>query len=114
MSTKIQIGKLSEFQGGKTVKFQIPEDDGDFREGFAFFRKDQYYCYFNECAHISIPLDWNDNDFFDIEERSLVCKNHGAEFVPETGECTIGPCVGAKLKSIGTEIENETLFAVFP
>jgi nitrite reductase/ring-hydroxylating ferredoxin subunit len=95
----IRICRASHLTENKTVKFVIPQEKFD-REGFALCKDGKFFAYYNECAHINLPLDWNDNDFFALDFESVVCKNHGAQFRLDDGVCTIGPCTGAALKAI--------------
>lgn len=100
MHPMIPISPKSEFTEKRTFKFLIPQASGEPREAFAFRLADKIFAYYNECAHISLPLDWDDNDFFTLDHQRLVCKHHGAEYTPETGQCVDGPCTGAALKPI--------------
>lgn len=109
---KIQICKLDELSENQSIKFIVPEPKYD-REAFAFMRNNEIYAYYNECPHIGIALDWDDNDFFSVDHAKLVCKNHGAEFAPDSGHCSNGPCVDTHLKPINVEISNDVVFAVF-
>jgi nitrite reductase/ring-hydroxylating ferredoxin subunit len=102
MSRKIPIAPAREFVEKRSFKFVIPQNSHEPREGFAFQLAGQIHAYYNECAHISLPLDWDDNDFFTLDHSHLVCKHHGAEYTPANGACVAGPCVGAKLKAIVT------------
>lgn len=111
MSKKLKICVPSELAENAAVKFAIPDPKGA-REGFAFRYRGEVRAYFNECAHISLPLDWDDGDFFSEDFTSLVCKNHGATYLPQTGICTAGPCTGAALKRIETTEEDGVLYAV--
>lgn len=108
---KIKICAASELSENKSIKFIIPGNKFD-RDGFVIHKDGKLHAYYNECPHIGIALDWNDNDFFSLDLKSLVCKNHGAEFVPQSGKCTAGPCVGANLKPIDVMIENNEVFAI--
>lgn len=68
-----------------------------------------YYAYRNQCRHLAITLDLNDEQFFNSEGTHLQCQMHGATYEIETGMCIAGPCVGAALASLEMEIEEETL-----
>lgn len=70
-------------------------------------RKDgQLYVYVNSCPHLGIPLEFQPNEFLDMEKRFIQCANHGALFEIETGDCIAGPCTGQTLKSLPFQIEN--------
>lgn len=107
---EIIVCNTSDLQNNQSYKFTIPCEKFD-REGFVIQREGQIFAYYNECPHIGIALDWDDNDFFLQDFSKLVCKNHGAEFVPESGACTVGPCQGTALKSIPVVIKDDQIIA---
>lgn len=111
MTREILIGDAAALVENASIKFVIPTHKYD-REGLAVRRGGKVFAYYNECAHIPLPLDWGDGDFFSKDFSRLVCKNHGAEFVPETGECTLGPCTGAELKKIPVILKDGKLYAL--
>lgn len=111
MPQKLKICSVAELPENAARKFAIPDPTGE-REGFVFRRGDAIFAYFNECAHISLPLDWGDGDFFSEDFTAIVCKNHGATYIPQNGTCTAGPCTGAALKPIQTTEEDGVLYAV--
>lgn len=110
---KIKICKSSQLKNNETFKFTVPHPHFD-RDAFVLKQSDRFFGYFNECPHIGIELDWNDNDFLSADFSKLVCKNHGAEFNPHDGECTVGPCQGIPLKKIEILIEDDELIANIP
>ena len=59
-----------------------------------------FFVYHNRCPHLGVPLDWMPDDFMDPESGLLRCATHGALFLPETGECVVGPCLGQFLTRI--------------
>jgi len=85
-----------------TVKFNYELDEIKL-SGFLIFYKGNFYAYQNECMHLSVELDWKDNDFLDDEGRFIICATHGAIYNPEDGYCVSGPCQGKKLKKIAFE-----------
>lgn len=90
-------GQSAEFTlrcGGKTV------------DGFVVNHGGRFYAYVNRCAHVGTPLDMWPNDFFTDDGRHLICATHGAVYLPETGLCVGGPCVGASLASLPVTMEG--------
>lgn len=59
--------------------------------------------YLNLCPHWDVDLDLGFEDFVDPRSGLVTCRNHGAEFDPETGECLAGPCAGASLTPVAVE-----------
>jgi nitrite reductase/ring-hydroxylating ferredoxin subunit len=68
--------------------------------------------YRNACPHISIPIDWPENRFFDIDGEFLMCGGHGAVFRPEDGYCFEGPCTGRSLARIAIKVEDSEIYWV--
>ena len=61
---------------------------------FAVKKDGQLFVYINSCPHIGIPLEFQPDEFLDMEKRFIQCANHGALFEIETGDCIAGPCAG--------------------
>lgn len=111
MPLKLKICAAGDLSANQSLKFAIPAKP-DSREGFVVRHDGGLYAYYNECAHIPLPLDWGDNDFFSLDLTTLVCKNHGAEYRPESGVCVAGPCKGAGLKKITVVEEDGMIFGL--
>lgn len=77
---------------------------------FAVKRSGQIYIYLNQCPHLGIPLEWQEDQFLNSEGELIQCSTHNALFVIETGECVAGPCVGKGLVSITQEIRGEEVW----
>ncbi len=76
--------------------FLVGDGDWPFR-GFVVRRDGRLYAYANVCPHARRPLDMLPDEFLIGDGSMIRCSSHGAMFVPETGECVFGPCVGARL-----------------
>lgn len=85
--------------GGNGIRFALP-DLGEFVTGFVVRFKGKPYAYINQCAHVSVELDWNHGEFFSAQKDFLVCATHGAHYRPDNGFCVMGPCRGRRLKPI--------------
>lgn len=59
-----------------------------------------FYAYENRCPHLGIELNWLEDQFLDIENTLIQCATHGALFLPDSGECVAGPCIGQQLTAI--------------
>jgi nitrite reductase/ring-hydroxylating ferredoxin subunit len=104
------VARLGELGHGTSKKFRIRR--GDFEaEALLINYQGELFAYANRCPHVGISLDWVDNQFFTVDQRYLMCANHGAVFEPPTGECVWGPCVGTALQKLAVEIEGEKVFA---
>jgi nitrite reductase/ring-hydroxylating ferredoxin subunit len=52
----------------------------------------------NACPHIDgAPMAWRKDGYLNADGSRIVCHAHGAEFLPESGLCARGPCVGKRL-----------------
>jgi nitrite reductase/ring-hydroxylating ferredoxin subunit len=86
-------------EGGCGMRFLV-EHNGHIGPAFAVRHAGRVFAYLNRCAHRLVELDWQEGEFFDAEQRYLVCATHGALYDPVSGGCVGGPCVGATLTAI--------------
>jgi nitrite reductase/ring-hydroxylating ferredoxin subunit len=56
--------------------------------------------YLNRCAHVPVEMDWQPGEFFDADQRWIVCSIHGATYEPADGRCVGGPCGRARLTPV--------------
>lgn len=82
--------------GDRGVRFQVECRD-HVEPAFAVRHTGLVTAFLNRCAHRFLELDWQEGEFFDSEQRFLVCATHDARYDPATGVCVSGPCRGAKL-----------------
>lgn len=73
---------------------------------FVVKRKSGLFVYLNSCPHLGLPLEWEKDAFLDSEGLYIKCTNHGAFFVPETGECIQGACMGDALISVPYTLDD--------
>ncbi|HAG96152.1 MAG: hypothetical protein CMK83_15830 [Pseudomonadales bacterium] len=100
-----------------TVLCQVHELEEDSARGFevdgqsvfAVKKDGQIYVYVNACPHIGIPLEFQPDEFLDMEKRFIQCANHGALFEIETGDCIAGPCAGQALQAARFEIDGDSV-----
>jgi nitrite reductase/ring-hydroxylating ferredoxin subunit len=91
--------------GGKGLRFALPAL-GQNVTGFVVRFKGFPYAYVNQCAHISVELDWEHGDFFNAQQDYLICSTHGAHYRPDNGFCVMGPCKGKSLKPLKVTEQN--------
>lgn len=60
----------------------------------------QLHLYINRCPHRGLPLEWQPDQFLDIERQYIQCSTHGALFQINTGHCIQGPCQGQALEPV--------------
>lgn len=86
-SDDIAEGKSKGFQVGETFLFAVKKNN-------------QLFIYENSCPHLGIQLEWQADEFLDIDASMIQCSSHGALFKIEDGECLLGPCQGQSLTAI--------------
>lgn len=53
----------------------------------------------NSCPHLQVPLHYRKDRFMSVDRQRIVCHAHGALFMPDSGLCVLGPCLGQSLRS---------------
>lgn len=76
--------------------------------------KGQVYAYVNRCPHTGAPLNWLPDQFLDYSGTLIQCSLHGAQFRPEDGYCTWGPCQGRSLEVIPVQIRERQVYVTCP
>jgi nitrite reductase/ring-hydroxylating ferredoxin subunit len=90
-----------EIAEGKSKGFQIDETFL-----FAVRKHGQVHIYENSCPHLGIQLEWQADEFLDIDASMIQCSSHGALFKIDDGECVLGPCQGQSLNKIDFTLEQ--------
>ena len=80
------------------------------RRLFAVNQRGKIYLYQNRCPHLGIPLEWQDDEFLDSSKSMIMCANHGALFVIQTGKCVAGPCSGQALIPVPYNLLDDSIF----
>jgi nitrite reductase/ring-hydroxylating ferredoxin subunit len=106
----LKIVAINGLENGQSKKFLVQRPDRK-TEAFLIKVQDRYYAYLNLCRHWTVGLDFDDNDFFSEGSEWIVCKNHGALYSPETGQCESGPCGGASLYRVPIVEKEGFLYA---
>jgi nitrite reductase/ring-hydroxylating ferredoxin subunit len=76
-------------------------------EAFLLHHAAGYFAYANVCPHWDVDLDLGFGDFYAADLDRILCRNHGALFHPQTGECTAGPCAGMYLERFEVTLDGE-------
>lgn len=63
----------------------------------------------NRCPHARHPLDVLPHRFMTAERDLICCSSHGALFLPDTGICVAGPCVGQSLQSLPIVLSGDEI-----
>ena len=75
-------------------------------EGFVVRLGDAVHAYVDRCPHTGVPLAWSPNTYLDPKGELVQCSMHGALFLPDTGECVHGPCLGRFLTRVPVTVEG--------
>lgn len=62
--------------------------------------------YANSCPHLQVSMEYRKDKFMSADGRYIVCYAHNARFLPETGLCIYGPCLGESLTPVEITIGN--------
>lgn len=55
----------------------------------------------DECPHVAgAPMAWRKDAYMSADGSRIVCHAHGARFLPDSGECVQGPCLGQSLARV--------------
>lgn len=79
---------------------------------FAVKKSGQIYVYRNRCPHLGSELEWQDNAFLNNDGSLIRCHTHGALFEIESGLCISGPCSGASLTPLDSDIRDDALYVL--
>jgi len=83
------------------------ERAGKTLEAFLLHHESGFFAYANVCPHWYVDLDLGFGEFYAADLDRIICKNHGALFHPQTGECTAGPCAGMSLERFEVTLDGE-------
>jgi len=76
---------------------------------FVVHKDGEFFAYYNDCPHTGATLEWQEDQFLDLDKALIQCATHDALFMINSGECIAGPCVGDTLKSLPLSIIDDTL-----
>tara|TARA_B100000530_G_scaffold65677_1_gene38623 strand:+ start:150 stop:527 length:378 start_codon:yes stop_codon:yes gene_type:complete len=104
---------IAHLKAGETQIFDFERDEESL-QGFVVRHEEAYYAYVNRCAHVTYSLDVGDGQVMDRDGQFILCWAHGARYLPESGECFMGPAVGRSLESLPLELEGDTAVVSIP
>jgi len=77
---------------------------------FVVHKDGEFFAYYNDCPHTGATLEWQEDQFLDLDKALIQCTTHDALFLIDSGECIAGPCVGDALKSLPLSVIDDTLY----
>ena len=99
---------VSELPEGGVRHFRFERDE-EHLGAFVVRHEGVLRVYVNRCPHVTYSLDFGDGNVQDPSRRFLQCYSHGAMFLPESGECFMGPVVGRSLEALPAAEDGDTL-----
>ena len=103
------MARSDELPPGATRKFNF-ERKGRSVPAFVANFRGKFVAYVNECVHLPISIDLDDNDFFTCDGNFFVCKTHGSVYDPTAGKCIGGPGQGKLLEQLPVTIEDGAIY----
>ena len=76
---------------------------------FVVHKNGEFYAYYNQCPHTGVNLEWQENQFLDLDKALIQCATHDALFEIDSGECIAGPCAGKFLQSLPLSIRDNKI-----
>lgn len=104
MSGAIALCRLDELQEGQARGFDPMGEGSD--SLFALRRGDLVHLYRNSCPHLQVPLQYRKDRYLSADGQRIVCYAHGAQFLPDSGLCVYGPCLGQRLAALECRVEE--------
>lgn len=105
MSRKeFHVAQLSDLPHGQSRGFD-PRGTG--RDTVFIVRcSETLHAWRDACPHLGnegSPMAWRKDAYLNADASRIVCSAHGALFLPDSGECTRGPCMGQSLFPVRLE-----------
>jgi len=104
----IILGGIDEIEEGESKAYTLTINNKDVNL-FVVRRYGKFYAYKNHCPHTGVTLNWQADQFLDINSQYIQCSTHGALFRIDDGLCEWGPCLGKNLQPLNIRVENEKL-----
>lgn len=105
----ISLCKTNEINEPGSKGFEI-EHNGHVINLFVVHKDGVFHAFVNSCPHTGVNLDWQEDQFLDMEDTFIQCSTHDALFEITSGECIAGPCVGKYLTPIELVIRDNSLY----
>ena len=108
----LPLCRLDELEEGRARGFDPLAQGRD--SVFALRHDNQVRVYRNRCPHLDVRLEYRKDRFLSADGQLIVCYAHGAQFLPATGECIYGPCLGQTLEALPTYEKDGWLLVRMP
>ena len=108
---KLALCKLRELDDPSSRGFAVSMGE-DKLELFLVRKEDTVRAYLNRCPHTGATLEWVPDQFLDEDNAFIMCANHAALFVIDTGLCVAGPCINQHLHPVNISVEEGVVYIV--
>ena len=78
---------------------------------FVVHKDGMFTAYINSCPHTGANLEWQEDQFLDMDDLFIQCSTHDALFEIDSGACIAGPCIGDSLQAVKLVIEDGQISA---
>ena len=65
------------------------------------------HAWLNACPHHGTTMPWRRHAYLNAAADRIVCSAHGALFEIDTGQCTLGPCLGQALTPVPVVVAHD-------
>ena len=72
-------------------------------------KNDEFFAYYNKCPHTGASLEWQEDQFLDLDKALIQCATHDALFTIDSGECIAGPCAGDSLQTLPISVHGDEI-----
>jgi nitrite reductase/ring-hydroxylating ferredoxin subunit len=76
---------------------------------FVVHKNGEFFAYLNQCPHTGASLEWQQDQFLDLDKALIQCATHDALFTIDSGECIAGPCAGDSLQPLTLSILGDEI-----
>ena len=97
----VSLGKIEDIPPGTAREYTVQQ-----KAIFIINKNGLLHAFENNCPHLGIPLNWQENQFLDYDGELIQCASHGALFTIDTGMCVSGPCLGSNLRQYPIDIDK--------
>jgi nitrite reductase/ring-hydroxylating ferredoxin subunit len=92
--------------GSKSFEVKIK---GKTQSIFVVHKNAAFFAYYNRCPHTGASLEWQENQFLDLDKELIQCATHDALFVIDSGKCIAGPCMDESLQALALSVKNDEI-----
>ncbi len=102
--TRQRLCRLEDLADPGSRSFTLGTGNGSGEEIFVVRHSTKVFAYRNHCPHTGSPLDWQPDQFLNLDRTLIQCSTHFALFQIDNGFCVSGPCTGQSLIPIAVEL----------